>query len=279
MKKIDRNRMKLISSELEGELYSCFSPTEKNNKPIIFINDQVTDKFHIGAFSYGLNRKVMPSDNIFCYDETYHKPYIWVPKHVKFLHYDEHKADAYAKSLIISLEMNRIGEADLLGMGLGGIVGMYATVSPRIEHLIAAHPPITSMPVANIDLLRKYADNYRRKLICHALNVLLNEQISFIKENAKGYPDLARRARLQKIEVVGSSTVNVPGLPKIDTLLSDYLFSATGTPNDGMVLWEPEKLKQMGFKVSEDTKPTSHLRMLRSPEYEKDVYKKLILRK
>ena len=94
----------------------------------------------------------------------------------------------------------------------------------------------------------------------------------------EGYKDLAKRARLQKIKVVGSSTVNVPGLPKLDSLLSDYLFAATGTPNDGMVLWEPERLKKMGFNVSEDTKPTSHLRMLRSPEYEKDVYKKLILR-
>ena len=280
MKKLNRNNLKLISSELEGDLYSCYSELEEKNKPLLFIRDHITTGFHPAAIAYGLNKKLTVNDICFNhYDEFIHKPYIWVYNYAKsYSSKDYHKASNFAKSLLVSLELNKIGNVDILGEGLGGIVAMYASLSSKVDKVLAIHPPILGAPIADIDLLREKAKTFRQRLILMALNQIIDSCYGYNIENMNGYSDINKRCRLEKIKVVGSSIVGYEKNNNLEQLLSELIYDCTGIGNDGVSLWDQEMLTRMGFDVVNDDVPVSHFKMLKNSDYEKEQYKRLILK-
>lgn len=280
MKKINRSNMTLIASGLEGDLYSCYSVGEEANKPIIFIRDQITNRFHPAGFPYGLNFKLLSNDvsNNY-YDECSQKPYVWVYKYLnKLSDREAHNVCNNSRSLMIALEESKIKDADIVGEGLGGVIGILSSYSSRVDRIVALHPPILSSPLGNIDLLKRKANTYQRKLVLMALKRIIDDTYGYSYDSLKGFRDLSSKGHLKKVKVVGSSIVGNPSISNLDKILSDYIYDCTGVGNDGVVLWDANRLSEMGFLVQEDEEPISHIEMLRNPEYKKDISKKLILK-
>lgn len=285
MERLNWKNMKLVRSDNIGRFY-CVAPKDiEGKKPIVFINGQM--EHHLQAmetFTGATKNSCYQYSWYYMYDPDIHVPYIWVYDYPIYQGDKKlYDTSLFAKSLMEGLKEANLEDVDIMGQSVGGVIGMRAAISPRVEKTVAIHPPILSSPLANLELLREKKKYYtlKQKMILKFLGMIVDPAFGFQQENIKGYQDLDAKEIHEKSTIVGSS---ITGLEKKDLaqILSDMIMKATGKESDGVVLWCKEQLQKMGFQVLEDPVPTSHFEIgnnvFHDSYYCNDIYQKLILK-
>lgn len=281
MKKLESKDLQLLYQDSVGRFYLVGEATKTDRKPIIFINDQLEHRLQ--AFETATNitkNSCFRYRGTYEYDDKVHTPYIWV---YDYPIHDGHKGiystELFTTSLCEAIKNSQLDNVDIMGIGVGGIIGIQASSSTLVDRVVAIHPPILSSPLANNELfIWKYL-NWKHRMTAVALNLIIDSEFAFQLENGTGFKSLEHEADLDKVKVVGSSIYGLSKLSGIEKELSELVYLFSGLPNDGIVCFEPERLMRRGFDVIVDKEPVSHLKLANNTDYTNDIYKELLLRK
>lgn len=281
MEKLSSKNLNLLFSDGIGRFYCVGAKDSLDKKPIVFINGQMDHRLQaMETFTNATKSSCYQYSWYYQYDQEVHTPYIWVYDYPIYQGNKE-KYDSYlfTSSLLNAIANCGLENVDIMGQSVGGIMGMRASTSSSVDRVVAVHPPILSSPLANKELIRSLYLDWKRKILALGLDLLVDDQFGFQKENASGYSVLEREVDLHKIKVVGSSIYGMSHLSGIERYFSDFVYYLTGKENDGVICWDKKELEERGFAVVEDEQPVSHLAMSNNFGYTNGLYEKFLIKK
>ncbi len=283
MNKLLSKNLRLIFSDGIGRLYSVCEKGEEFKKPIVFINGQMEHRLQAIETATNITKSSCYQYSWYYeYEKSIHTPYIWVYDYpISKVDKGIYNTRTFAESLLLSLGSIDLYDVDIMGESVGGILGMRASLSDRVDRVLAIHPPILSSPFSDIKLLENLLKNKastinrRQQLFLRFLKLIVDSDFGFQVENASGYKGLERNCALNKILIVGSSIYKVEGVKGLAKDLSELIYFLNQMPNDGIVCFDKDAICNRGFQVMEDEVPTCHLDLNLS--YTKKLYKKIFL--
>lgn len=185
----------------------------------------------------------------------------------------EYNTRNFAQNLTQCLDEAELENVTLITESAGGLVGAYASKSPRIQKVLAIHPPILGTPLADARLLENGFMSFTReeKMLMSMLKIIVNKNYGFERDNLNGV--MLSKVDLDKLIVI-SSKLN----PKTDDLAlavkyHDLILKTMGLESDGVVVYEPKELARLGIKYLENEPELNHV-AAGSENYLADVYKR-----
>lgn len=185
----------------------------------------------------------------------------------------EYNTSNFAKNLTACLDEAKLENVTLITESAGGLIGAYASKSPRIKKVLAIHPPILGTPLADYSTMENVNLNFttKEKALMAMLKIIVNRDYGFERDNLNGV--IISKADLDKLIVI-SSKLN----PKTDKLAlavkyHNLILKTTGLESDGVVVYEPKKLARLGIKYLENEPELNHIEA-GGYHYLADVYKR-----
>ena len=224
-----------------GSLYFDWTKYDQTKMPVIYIGGQMEHRLHIlEQCGYSLDA----GHNLFAGSWHYDYP---------IFNYDKSYVNAFnfADNLIKAIASAGLDEVVLITESHGGLIGAFATISPRIHKVIAIHPPILGTPLADKEMLKS---NYFKFSLIHKgiyqiINLLINFNYGFEQDNKMGIynPLLFKNVNLDKLIVVGSSVDITKENNYLVKELYDLIIKLTDKKSDGVVIFEPKELEKLGI--------------------------------
>lgn len=220
----------------------------KDDKIIIYIGGQMEHRFHVfeqSGYTFDLLHNRYNGSWFYDYSNS---------------RKDKYNIDAlaFADNLVKSLEIANIDNVDIIADSHGGLVGAYATKSERINKVFAIHSPIYGSPLANPSSLKFYDLGYTKaeKMIEYLLRVIVNEDFGFQSDNQYGLN--LDKVDLDKFVLVGSSIDKEKEKNKLALTLYDMILKSTDLENDGVVIFNEERMKHDGVKYIKELVAVNH---------------------
>lgn len=283
MESLLSKNLHLLYSDGIGRFYKVGEKDSLDKKTVIFINGQMDHRLQaIETATNATKSSCFQYSWYYQYDSSVHTPYIWVYDYPIYKgNKGSYNSKTFTQSLLNAINEYNLENIDIMGESVGAVIGMRASLSDRVDKVVAIHPPILSSPLANPYILYDKTlfkrINWQQKAILLALRFIVDSEFGFQKENAFGYTDIEANCNLEKVKVTGSSIYGSSKINSLEKALSDFIYQISSSPNDGVIIWNAEELRKRGFKVVEDEKPVSHLQLGNNFEYTNNLYKKLIL--
>lgn len=248
-----------------GSLYVDEWSLNKNEQPIIYIGGQMGHHGHIleqTGLTFDKGHNMFNGSWFFDYPVTGYKK-------------ETYNARNFTANLTEALKEANLHDVILITESFGGIMGAYATKSDLVSKVIAIHSPIIGTPLANPEYIERYKsllNNYEKTLLL-ALKAIVNTQYGFQKDNYRGVDP--RNIDLNKLLVVGSYLdMDTETNPLLKTT-HEIIRKLTGFRSDGVVIFEPKQLENLGFNYIEEDENTNHFKA-NTEEHIEYVYKKTI---
>lgn len=168
----------------------------------------------------------------------------------------------FADNLTKAIEIARLEDVIIITESYGGLIAACASKSPRIQKVIATHPPILGTSLASnailIDNLNKLEKQQR--LLAKSLTWFINDCYGFQKDNYLGInnPNIFKNIDLTKLTVVGSALDREKDKNNLACNLYDIIYALTGEKSDGVVIWNEETLRKYGINYLTESNPTNH---------------------
>ena len=161
MDKLLSKNLRLIFSDGIGRLYSVCEKGEEFKKPIVFINGQMEHRLQAIETATNITKSSCYQYSWYYeYEKSIHTPYIWVYDYpISKVDKGIYNTRTFAESLLLSLGSIDLYDVDIMGESVGGILGMRASLSDRVDRVLAIHPPILSSPFSDIKLLENLLKN------------------------------------------------------------------------------------------------------------------------
>lgn len=184
-----------------------------------------------------------------------------------------YSTENFAKNLTICLDEAKLENVTLITESAGGLIGAYASKSSRIQKVIAIHPPVLGTPLADGRLLENPKLNYpaEEKMLIFIIKHIVNRDYGFERDNLNGL--VLSKANLDKLVVLSSKLNRETEKNQMLVRLYDLIIKTTGLKTDGVVVYDPKKLAQLGIKYLENEPELNHIDA-NSREYLADVYKR-----
>lgn len=184
-----------------------------------------------------------------------------------------YNTENFAKNLNACLDEAKLENVTLITESAGGLIGAYASKSPRIQKVIAIHPPILGTPLADCRLLENHLLSYTttEKIMIHIIKYLVSRDYGFEKDNLGGL--ILSKADLDKLVVLSSKLNRATEKNQLMVNLYDLIIKTTGLKTDGVVVYDPKKLTELGIRYLENEVELNHLNA-NSYEYLRDVYRR-----
>lgn len=258
-----RNEKKRYKPNELGSLYIDEKKLNKNEQPIIYIGGQMEHRFHaLEQTGYTFD----PGHNMFTGSWFYDYPLFSKNK-------EQYNAENFSDNLIKSLEESNLNDVIFVTESFGGIIASLATTSERVDKVIAIHPSIVGTPLANPYYLEDFKRFFtqRQKLIVEMLKLIVNPKYGFEQDNFKGI-DLTK-VDLNKLLVVGSYIDREKENNSLVLELDDMIEKVTSSRSDGIVVFEPDLLEQLGINYMLEEENTNHFEASKKGHIEKVIKK------
>lgn len=228
----------------------------------IYIGGQMEHRFHIleqTGFTYDVGHNMFDGSWFYDYPLSGNKRM--------------YSTENFAKNLTICLDEAKLENVTLITESAGGLIGAYASKSPRIQKVIAIHPPVLGTPLADGRLLENPKLNYtaEEKMLIFIIRHIVNRDYGFERDNLNGL--VLSKADLDKLIVLSSKLNRETEKNQMLVRLYDLIIKTTGLKTDGVVVYDPKKLAQLGIKYLENEPELNHIDA-NSREYLADVYKR-----
>lgn len=228
----------------------------------IYIGGQMEHRFHIleqTGFTYDVGHNMFDGSWFYDYPLSGNKR--------------THSTENFAKNLTICLDEAKLENVTLITESAGGLIGAYASKSPRIQKVIAIHPPVLGTPLADGRLLENPKLNYpaEEKMLIFIIKHIVNRDYGFERDNLNGL--VLSKADLDKLIVLSSKLNRETEKNQMLVRLYDLIIKTTGLKTDGVVVYDSKKLAQLGIKYLENEPELNHIDA-NSREYLADVYKR-----
>ena len=185
----------------------------------------------------------------------------------------EYNARNFAKNLVQCLDEAKLENVTLITESAGGLVGAYASKSPRIQKVLAIHPPILGTPLADWQIMENGHLDFTReeKALMMMLKIIVNRNYGFERDNLNGV--MIDKVNLDKLIVISSKLNAKTDKLGLAVKYHDLILKSTGLESDGVVVYEPKELARLGIKYLENEPELNHIDAGRK-EYLADVYKR-----
>lgn len=168
----------------------------------------------------------------------------------------------FADNLIKAIEIARLEDVIIITESYGGLIAACASKSPRIQKVIAIHPPILGTPLASNAILLESLNKLvkQQRLLVRAVSLLINDCYGFERDNYLGINNYHIRKSIDfnKLTVVGSALDRKKDKNNLACNLYDIIYAITGEKSDGVVIYNEETLRKYGINYLTETTPTNH---------------------
>lgn len=259
-----KNKIRYKVNEL-GSLYIDKSKLKDNKQPIIYIGGQMEHRGHIleqSGYTFDQNHNM--------YTGSWMYDYPIFSKYKK-----EIDAKNFSKSLLETLKLAKLKNVILVSNSHGGLIASYASKSKIIDKVICIHSPLLGTPLANPKTLKNSNLQLTKKekiLIC-LLNIFVNSKFGFEQDNYKGI-DLSL-IDLNKLIIIGNSIDENSDNNKLLLSTSKIIKKITGYNNDGIVIFEPSKFKELGITYLQSDTRMNHFNSSNVEYINKNIKKAL----
>lgn len=243
-----------------GSLYVKEGCDKEN--PTIYIGGQMEHRFHI-LEQTGFTGDV--GHNMF--DGS------WFYDYPLYGNKGEYNTRNFARNLTECLDEAKLENVTLITESAGGLVGAYASKSPRIQKVIAIHPPILGTPLADARVLENGSLDFtlEEKVLMAMLKIIVNRNYGFEKDNLNGV--MIDKVDLDKLIVLSSKLDAKKDKLALAVKYHDLILKTTGLESDGVVVYEPKELARLGIKYLENEPELNHIEA-GGYDYLADVYKR-----
>ncbi len=260
MENYRKNKLRIVKNNL-GSLYI----KEKRDcyHPVIYIGGQMEHRCHVLERLTGCTFD--PGHNMFDGSWFYDYPLSG--------NKGDYNAANFANNLLACITELKLENVTLITESAGGLVGAYATLSPRIKKVIAIHPPIIGSPLANPIALERKKLEFSKQMLINLTNIIVNTDYGFQKDNLQGLN--LKKVNLNKLLVVSSCLNSKEEKNKLALLCHDLILQLTGLQSDGIVVYEPQVLANLGIDYLPNEPQLNHF-AAGSKEYIEEVYRKTL---
>lgn len=259
MENYRKGKERFIPNNL-GSLYIKEGINREN--PTIYIGGQMEHRFHV------IEQTGFTSDvghNMF--DGS------WFYDYPLYGNKAEYNTRNFAANLTECLDAAKLENVTLITESAGGLIGACASKSPRIQKVLAIHPPILGTPLADARILENDCLNFtpEEKILIAILKIIVNKNYGFERDNLNGV--IIDAADLDKLIVISSKLNAKNDKLALAVKFHDLILKTTGLESDGVVVYEPKELTRRGIKYLENEPELNHIDA-NSREYLTDVYKR-----
>lgn len=234
-----------------GSLYIDENKLTNNERPIIYIGDQIEHRWHILEQT---GKTLDPGHNMFTGSWMYDYP-------INIENKELIKASNFADNLASSLEEANLSDVDFITYGYGGNIAALLTKNERVHNVYAIHPPLLGTPLAKPKIFNHYKKilNFDDKLCVLILKMIVNYNYGFQKDKYNGI-DLDD-IDLNKLIVIGNS-INPRKEKGYIKSLYNLIMLHTGFENDGVVIFDQSLFNNLGIQHEKEVNSLNYFKSL-----------------